>query len=91
MEAPCLNVLFYMPKCCFYINASWTKPVVHKPPVAELKAARIYFQEPAKRETRRLASRSASDAIILKHETLASIFHVWRIGFWRVDVRQTCG
>lgn len=62
--------------CCFYINTSWTKAVMHKPPVAELKAARIYF----KRETRCLAARPTSDAIILKHETLASIFHVWRIG-----------
>lgn len=63
------------------MNTSWTKAVVHKPRVAELKAARIYFKEPAKREKRRLAARSTSDAIILKHETLATIFHVWRIGF----------
>lgn len=30
---------------------------MHKAPLAELKAARIYFKEPAKRETRRLAAR----------------------------------
>lgn len=53
--------------------------MVRKPLVAELKARRI--KEPAKRETRRLAARSTSDAIILKHETLVRIFHVRGIGF----------
>lgn len=62
------------------MNTSWTKAVMHKPPLAELKAARIYFKDPAKRETRCLAACPTSDTIILKHETLTSIFHVWRIG-----------
>lgn len=65
--------------------------MVHKPLVAELKAAWIYFKEPAKRETRRFAAHSTNDAIILKHETLASIFHVRWLGFWRVAVRLTRG
>lgn len=60
---------------------------MRKPLVAELKVAQVYFEEPAKRETRRLAARSTSDVIILKHETLASVFHVWRIGFLERDMR----
>lgn len=61
--------------------------MVRKPLVAELKAAQIYFKEPAKRETRRLTAHSTSDAIILKHETLVRIFHVQGNGFCATDMR----
>lgn len=70
----------------FILMRPGPKPWCVNPWVAELKAVRIFFKEPVKTETRCLAAHTTSGAIILKHETPASIFHVRRFRFWREAV-----